>query len=116
GAGAPLHLPGKLPASIGLPSAFHRPSIGRPGPSMRSSHSIGLAWATAGAIAFSGKAIVAKLMYRHGVDAFTVVGLRMALSLPLFLLMVWWAGRDRPGGASSPLSRADAWRVLALGF
>jgi predicted membrane-bound dolichyl-phosphate-mannose-protein mannosyltransferase len=29
----------------------------------------GIALATAGAIAFSGKAILAKLMYRHGVDA-----------------------------------------------
>ena len=29
----------------------------------------GLALATLGAIAFSGKAILAKLMYRHGVDA-----------------------------------------------
>ena len=43
----------------------------------------------AGAVAFSGKAIVAKLMYRHGADAFSVVGLRMAMALPLFVLMAW---------------------------
>jgi len=83
---------------------------------MHSPRTVGLAWATAGAIAFSGKAIVAKLMYRHGVDAFTVVGLRMALSLPWFLLMIWWAGRPRAGVAPAALSRRDAWRLLALGF
>ena len=40
----------------------------------------GLALATLGAIAFSGKAILAKLMYRHGVDAVQVLFWRMALA------------------------------------
>ena len=40
----------------------------------------GLACATAGAIAFSGKAIVAKLIYRMGGDAIAVVGMRMAMA------------------------------------
>lgn len=53
----------------------------------------GLACALVGAVAFSGKAIVAKLMYRLGADAFAVVGLRMAMAFPLFLLMLWWSGR-----------------------
>ena len=47
----------------------------------------GLALATLGAIAFSGKAILAKLMYRHGVDAVQVIFWRMAFALPLFLLL-----------------------------
>ena len=71
----------------------------------------GLALAGAGAIAFSGKAILAKLMYRHGVDAVTVVAWRMLLALPLFLALAWWAGRGKP-----PLTARD-WRALAgLGF
>lgn len=71
----------------------------------------GFAMAFVGAIAFSGKAIVAKLLYRHGVDAVTAVGLRMLLAWPFFLLMAWWAGRDRPA-----LTRADWLRVGVLGL
>lgn len=71
----------------------------------------GFALAMAGAVGFSGKAIVAKLMYRHGVDALTVLGLRMLLALPCFLLMAWWAGRGRPA-----LSRPDRLRIVLLGF
>ena len=70
----------------------------------------GLALATVGAIAFSGKAIVAKLLYRHGLDAVTVLGLRMLFALPLFLLLAWWAGRGKP-----PLSASDKRLVLLLG-
>ena len=71
----------------------------------------GLALATLGAIAFSGKAILAKLMYRHGVDAVQVIFWRMLLALPLFLALAWWAGRGKPA-----LTLRD-WRAIAgLGF
>ena len=62
----------------------------------------GIALASAGAIAFSGKAIIVKLAYRYGVDAVTLIMYRMLFALPLFLAMSWWAGRDRP-----PLTGAD---------
>jgi drug/metabolite transporter (DMT)-like permease len=71
----------------------------------------GLVLATAGAIAFSGKAILAKLMYRHGVDAVQVIFWRMLLALPLFLLLAWWAGRGKPA-----FSARDWKAVAALGF
>ena len=71
----------------------------------------GLALATAGSIAFSGKAIIVKLAYRHGVDAVTLIMYRMLFALPLFLGLAWWAGRGRPR-----LTARD-WRVVAgLGF
>lgn len=76
----------------------------------------GLLCALAGAVAFSGKAIVAKLMYRHGADAFSVVGLRMAMALPLFMMMAWWAGRGAAQAGQQPLSRTQLWQVLGLGF
>ncbi len=76
----------------------------------------GLLCALAGAVAFSGKAIVAKLMYRHGADAISVVGLRMAMALPMFLLMAWWAGRSSGPGGRLPLSRRQVWQVIGLGF
>jgi hypothetical protein len=47
----------------------------------------GYALALVGAIAFSGKAIVAKLLYRHGIDALSAVALRMLLAWPFFLVM-----------------------------
>jgi len=64
-----------------------------------------------GAIGFSGKAIIAKLAYRHGVDAITLVMYRMLFALPLFLAMAWWAGRGR-----EPLSKRDLLAVAGLGF
>lgn len=71
----------------------------------------GLALASLGAVAFSGKAIIVKLAYRHGVDAVTLIMLRMLFALPLFLLLAWWAGRGKPA-----LSRRDWIAVLGLGF
>lgn len=71
----------------------------------------GLALAAAGAIAFSGKAIIVKLAYRHGVDAVTLLMYRMLFSLPLFVALAWWAGRGKP-----PLSRRDLMLVAGLGF
>ncbi|MDB5730521.1 MAG: multidrug transporter permease [Variovorax sp.] len=71
----------------------------------------GLILATLGAIAFSGKAIIVKLAYRYGVDAVTLIMLRMLFALPLFALMAWWAGRGKPS-----LAARDWIGVLGLGF
>lgn len=71
----------------------------------------GLLLAAAGSIAFSGKAIIVKLAYRHGVDAITLVMLRMLFAVPFFIAMAWWAGRGKPA-----LTRADCLGVLGLGF
>ncbi len=71
----------------------------------------GLALATIGAIAFSGKAIIVKLAYRHDVDAVTLIMYRMLFALPLFVLLSWWAGRGKPA-----LTRRDWITVFGLGF
>ena len=78
---------------------------------LSSKFSSGLLWAAAGSIAFSGKAIIVKIAYRHGVDAITLVMLRMLFALPFFIAMAWWAGRDQ-----APLTRTDWLGVLGLGF
>lgn len=71
----------------------------------------GLLLAGAGAIAFSCKAIIVKLAYRHDVDAVTTIMYRMLFALPLFLMLAWYASRNKPS-----LSARD-WRALsALGF
>jgi drug/metabolite transporter (DMT)-like permease len=72
---------------------------------------VGLLLATVGAIAFSGKAIIVKLAYRHGVDAVTLIMLRMLFALPIFALMAWWASRGKP-----PLNRRDWMGISGLGF
>lgn len=80
-------------------------------PDAQARRATGLLLALAGATAFSGKAIIVKLAYRHGVDAVTLIMLRMLLAMPLFLALAWWAGRGR-----EPLTGRD-WRVvLGLGF
>ena len=71
----------------------------------------GLLLAVLGAIAFSGKAIIVKLAYRHGVDAVTLLMYRMLFALPLFLLMAWWAGRGKPR-----IARRDWLGIVGLGF
>jgi drug/metabolite transporter (DMT)-like permease len=71
----------------------------------------GLLLAAAGSIAFSGKAIIVKLGYRHGVDSVTLLMYRMLFALPMFLLMAWWAGRGK-----AALTRRDWLGVIGLGF
>jgi drug/metabolite transporter (DMT)-like permease len=73
--------------------------------------STGLVLATLGAVAFSGKAIIVKLAYRYGVDAVTLIMLRMLFALPLFVLLAWWGGRGQPR-----LERRDRLAILGLGF
>ena len=71
----------------------------------------GLALAVGGAVAFSAKAIIVKLSYRHGIDAVTLIMLRMLFALPLFVGLAWWGSRGREA-----LSRRDWLTVAALGF
>ena len=71
----------------------------------------GLLLALCGSIAFSGKAIIVKLAYRHGVDAVTLIMFRMLFALPVFAVMAWWASRGK-----AALSRRDWLGVLWLGF
>lgn len=65
------------------------------------------------AIAFSGKAIIIKLAYRHDVDPVTLLALRMLFSAPFFLLLAWWAGR---GAQVRPLEPRDRKSVFVLGI
>lgn len=72
---------------------------------------IGLSLAIAGAILFSAKAIVAKLLYQYQLDAVTVIAFRMLFSLPVFGVIAWWQSRQQ-----APLALADRWRLVGLGL
>lgn len=72
----------------------------------------GLVFAVLGATGFSFKAILVKLAYRHGVDAETLLALRMGFSLPFFIAMGVVASRR----AVAPLPMRDwAW-MFVLGL
>ncbi|HVH33262.1 MAG TPA: DMT family transporter [Tahibacter sp.] len=77
----------------------------------RAAYRRGLLIAAAGAVLFSAKAIVAKLLYRHPVDALDVLALRMLYSAPFFVAIAVWQWRS-----TAPLSRRDVFAVLALGL
>jgi drug/metabolite transporter (DMT)-like permease len=75
----------------------------------------GLLLASAGAIAFSGKAIIVKLSYVYGVDAVTVIMYRMLFALPFFIAMGLWAERQAIA-RENPLTRRDVIDIVGLGF
>jgi drug/metabolite transporter (DMT)-like permease len=57
---------------------------------------VGYALAAAGAFLFATKAIIIKLAYAEGVDAETLLALRMVMSLPIYILIgVWGVLADR---------------------
>lgn len=63
---------------------------------MQAGSGVGVLFAVLGAVGFSFKAILVKLAYRYGVDAETLLALRMALSLPFFIVMGFIAQRQKP--------------------
>src|SRR5258706_16289358 len=72
----------------------------------------GVALVATGAVLFSGKAVIIKLAYRYGVDAGTLLALRMLLSAPFFALAGWWAVR---GAGGRPLAWPDRGWLVGLG-
>lgn len=71
----------------------------------------GLAIAITGAVLFSTKAIVAKLIYRYDVDAVTLIAFRMLFSLPFFgAIAIWQANTQQP------LTAGDRLRIVVLGL
>lgn len=73
---------------------------------------IGLICALLSALGFSFKAIFVKTAYRYGVDAETLLALRMLYALPFFIAMAIYAARR----AERALNARD-WRdLLLMGF
>lgn len=74
-------------------------------------HGAGIALAILAAFGFSFKAILVKLAYPYGVDAITLLALRMAFALPVFL----WVGFSTTRGAPK-LSAQDWLGVFVMGL
>lgn len=73
-------------------------------------HRSGMLLAIVAAFGFSFKAIFIKLAYPYGVDAITLLALRMVFALPIFLWVGFSASRSAP-----PLTRRDWAAVVLLG-
>ena len=75
---------------------------------------IGFLITLAGAILFSTKAIFVKLAFREtGVDAVTLLALRMLFSLPFYIAAAWFTGRKESTIALTP--RYWAW-IFTMGI
>lgn len=84
------------------------------GNTSRSRHAgLGIIFAAFAAIGFSAKAILVKLAYADTVDAVTLLAIRMAFSLPFFVIAAGWSSRN---AHATPLARQDWFAVLALGL
>jgi drug/metabolite transporter (DMT)-like permease len=81
------------------------------GASARAAYLGGLGIAVGGAVLFSTKAIVAKLLYRYQIDAVTLIAFRMLFALPVFAAVAIWKSRN-----ATPLSSGDRWRIVGLGL
>ncbi|TKR56179.1 DMT family transporter [Allopusillimonas ginsengisoli] len=69
-----------------------------------------------GAILFSAKAIVVKFTYQYGVDALTVIGFRMMLSLPFFAAIGFYQAYKARKGRLPRLTRKESLQLVFLGF
>ncbi|HVJ17323.1 MAG TPA: DMT family transporter [Polyangiaceae bacterium] len=78
----------------------------------RTSWLLGVGMVLLSSIAFSAKAVMAKLAYRHGVDALTVLALRMAFALPFYVAVLAVRARRE----ARPLTRRELWLLLGLGL
>ncbi len=75
----------------------------------------GLLLAAIAAVLFSAKAILAKLMYGHGIDAVTLIALRMLFALPVFAtvaVLETWRARER----GDRLTATERWQIVLLGL
>jgi drug/metabolite transporter (DMT)-like permease len=71
----------------------------------------GVACAVLGAIAFSGKSIIIKLAYQHGVDSVTLLMFRMLFALPFFVVIGLTTSRGK-----ETLKAKDWFNLAVLAF
>jgi drug/metabolite transporter (DMT)-like permease len=75
----------------------------------------GYAFAAGGAVLFSTKAVLIKLAYAEGINTETLLALRMALSLPFFLVIGARAARERGRRGEGPVGRRLLVRACWVG-
>ena len=74
---------------------------------------LGALWALFAAVGFSGKAILVKLAYQDGVDAMTLLALRMVFSVPIFMMVAFWSHTQHH---IHRIERKDWGAIIGLGL
>ncbi len=75
----------------------------------------GIFFAIAGTALFSLKSIFAKLAFIEGIDATTLVTLRMIIAFPFYAVILIYAIKTRPEKAAL-LTKRDGFMIFGLGF
>ena len=76
---------------------------------------LGIFFAVAGTALFSLKSIFIKLAFQEGIDATTLLALRMLIAFPLYVLVLIYAIKTRPEKALL-LRKLDILMIFGLGF
>ena len=75
----------------------------------------GLMFAIAGTALFGMKSIFIKLAFAEGVDATTLLALRMIIAFPLYVMILWWVICKSPSRMAL-INIKDPFAILTLGF
>ena len=76
---------------------------------------LGFIFAIAGTALFSLKSVLIKLAFMEGIDATTLLLMRMMIALPFYLAILVYAIKTRPQKAAL-LKTSDAFYIVGLGF
>ncbi|GAA0424398.1 DMT family transporter [Cocleimonas flava] len=75
----------------------------------------GLAFAIAGTTLFSLKSVLIKMAFNEGIDATTLLMIRMMIAMPFYLMVLAYAIKTRPQKAAE-LRTSDFFLIVGLGF
>ncbi len=87
----------------------------RPAAANRQIPWLGYAFAAAGTTLFAAKGIIVKLAYARGIDALTLLTLRMALSVPIYVVVGLLSFRSSRRSSPRRLGRSEIGGALAIG-
>ncbi len=75
----------------------------------------GFAFAIAGTSLFSLKSVLIKMAFNEGIDATTLLMMRMIIAMPFYLIVLAYAIKTRPQKAAE-LTTSDFFLIIGLGF
>lgn len=81
----------------------------------QSNFRLGIFFAISGTALFSLKSIFIKLAFQEGIDATTLLTMRMLIALPFYVIILTYAIKTRPEKAAT-LTKSDGLYIMGLGF
>ena len=92
------------------------PAVSAPTDSARALPLAGYVFAALGALLFATKGIIIKLMYAEQIGVETLLALRMAFAIPLYLIIALWTLRRRAAKAMGLPPRSVLLRAALVGL